>query len=83
MSRSRIGAVAQEAKVRASIGTQGDLWVGQRVTLVVELLAPGFFSGMAAFDLPNRARLAAHAAGGQPDRLERNHRRHELHRAAS
>jgi hypothetical protein len=41
-----------QAKVRASITTKGDVWVGQRVTLVVELLAPGFFSGAPAFDLP-------------------------------
>lgn len=44
---------AQEAKVRTSLATPGDLWVGQRITLVVELLVPGFFSGTAAFDLPD------------------------------
>jgi hypothetical protein len=45
--------VAQEAKVRASLGTHEDVWIGQRVTLVVELLVPGFFSGSPAFDLPD------------------------------
>lgn len=40
------------ARVQASITTKGDIWVGQRVTLVVELFAPGFFSGAPAFDLP-------------------------------
>lgn len=35
-----IGAVGQEAKVRTSLSTQGDVYVGQRVTLVVELFAP-------------------------------------------
>lgn len=45
-------SIAQEAKVRASIETKGELWVGQRATLLVELLAPGFFAGAAAFDLP-------------------------------
>ena len=50
------GGAAQEPKVRASIETKGELWVGQRVTLLVDLLAPGFFSGAAAFDLPNGAR---------------------------
>jgi hypothetical protein len=40
------------AKVRTSLGTKGDVWVGQRVTLVVELLAPGTFAGAPAFDLP-------------------------------
>lgn len=47
------GAWAQEAKVRASIETMGDVYVGQRVTLVVELLAPGYFSGSPSFDLPD------------------------------
>jgi hypothetical protein len=48
-------AFAQEPKVRASLATPtpGGAWVGQRVTLVVELLAPGFFAGAAAFDLPD------------------------------
>ena len=46
------GSIAQEAKALTSIETKGDLWVGQRVTLLVELLAPGFFAGTAAFDLP-------------------------------
>lgn len=39
--------------VRASIATKGDIWVGQRVTLVVELLAPGIFNSAPAFDLPH------------------------------
>jgi hypothetical protein len=61
-----IGAVAQEPKVRASIGTQGDLWVGQRITLVVDLLAPGYFSGVAAFDLPNPPGLLLTPPEGSP-----------------
>src|SRR5262249_31350994 len=40
------------ARVRASIATKDDIWVGQRVTLVVELLAPGTFASAPAFDLP-------------------------------
>src|SRR5262245_7609875 len=40
------------AQARASIATKGDIWVGQRVTLVVELLTPGLFSSAPAFDLP-------------------------------
>jgi hypothetical protein len=40
------------SRVRASIATKGDIWVGQRVTLVVDLLTPGFFSSAPAFDLP-------------------------------
>ncbi len=37
---------------RTSVTPTGDVWVGQRVTLVVELRAPGQFSGAPAFDLP-------------------------------
>lgn len=43
---------SEPARVQASISTKGDVWIGQRVTLVVELFAPGFFSGAPAFDLP-------------------------------
>ncbi|HEX4613350.1 MAG TPA: hypothetical protein VH092_34515 [Urbifossiella sp.] len=38
--------------VRTSLSPAGDVWVGQRVTLVVELLTPGQFAGAPAFDLP-------------------------------
>ena len=48
-----IVAVGQEAKVRTSLSTQGDVYVGQRVTLVVELFAPGFFASAATFDIPD------------------------------
>ncbi len=40
------------SKVRASLDPGGDVWVGQRMPLVVELLVPGYFSGSPAFDLP-------------------------------
>lgn len=62
------GAVAraQEARVRTSLGTQGKLWVGQRAVLVVELLAPGLFSGVAAFDLPNESGLLLAPPAGSP-----------------
>jgi hypothetical protein len=46
-------ALAQEAKVRTSLAVGSEVWVGQRVTWVVELLAPGYFSGAPAFDLPD------------------------------
>jgi hypothetical protein len=42
-------------KVRASVATKGDIWVGQRVTLVMELLTSGFFATAPAFDLPQVA----------------------------
>ena len=31
----------------------GECWLGQRATLIIELLAPGFFSGAPTFDLPD------------------------------
>ncbi|MCE9612886.1 MAG: hypothetical protein K8T26_01330 [Lentisphaerae bacterium] len=45
-------AHATEALVRTRLANTGDIWVGQRVTIVVELLSPGFFAGSPAFDLP-------------------------------
>lgn len=44
---------AQDAKVRTSLATNDVVWVGQKVTIVVELLAPGYFASAAAFDLPD------------------------------
>lgn len=40
------------ALARTRITTPGEPWVGQRVTLVVELLSPGPFASAPAFDLP-------------------------------
>lgn len=42
----------KSALVQASIEPAGDLWVGQRVTLVVVLKTPGFFANAPAFELP-------------------------------
>lgn len=44
---------AQEAKVRVSLATNETVWVGQKVTVAVELLAPGYFASAATFDLPD------------------------------
>ena len=41
------------ASARTSVTPAGDVWVGQRVTLVVELRAPGTFAGAPSFDLPS------------------------------
>lgn len=60
------GGFAQEAKVRTSLVTQSDLWVGQRLALVVELLAPGFFTGVPAFDLPDAKGVLLVPPGGSP-----------------
>jgi hypothetical protein len=45
--------IAQPAFARTEITSKGDLWVGQRITLAVELLVPGYFAGTPSFDLPN------------------------------
>ena len=47
-------SVAQEpqAMARTSIKQEGEIWLGQKVVLVVDLLAPGYFSGTPSFDLP-------------------------------
>ena len=44
---------AQEVMVRAHLETNTTVWVGQKVTVVVEVLAPGFFSSSPSFDLPD------------------------------
>ncbi len=44
---------AQEAKVRVSMHGADEVWTGQKVTLVVELLAPGYFASAPSFELPD------------------------------
>jgi hypothetical protein len=46
-------AYAQEAKIRATLSSDGPVWVGQEVILQVELLAPGYFDSAVSFDLPD------------------------------
>ncbi|HSI14880.1 MAG TPA: BatD family protein [Chthoniobacter sp.] len=60
------GGLAQEPKVRTSLEKQGDLWVGQRVIVVVELLAPGFFSGSPTLTLPSPSGLLLVPPSGSP-----------------
>lgn len=57
---------AQEPKVRASMASQEAAYVGQKVTLVVELLAPGFFASGATFDLPDPQGMLLMPPGGSP-----------------
>lgn len=59
-------ATAQEAKVRVALAEKGDLWAGQRVVLAVDLLAPGYFSGAPAFDLPDVPGLLLAPPEGSP-----------------
>lgn len=52
-----IGSVSGEEKpvsmIRSAITTTGTIWTGQRVELGIDLVAPGYFSGNAVFDLPS------------------------------
>lgn len=45
-------AAEPQPQVRVTIAQQREVWVGQRVTLVVELLTPGTFASAPSFDLP-------------------------------
>jgi BatD DUF11 like domain len=76
---------AQEAQMRDSISSTGDIWVGQRVTLVVELLAPGIFAGSPSFDLPDPQGILIVPPAGSPtlssetiDGVSYTVQRHEL-----
>lgn len=46
-------SLAQEAKVLTTIETKDAIWVGQKVTISLELRAPGYFSSAVTFDLPD------------------------------
>lgn len=59
-------AGAQEVKVRAALEDKGEVWAGQRVVLAVDLLAPGYFAGTAAFDLPEVPGLVLAPPEGSP-----------------
>lgn len=61
-----VTAAAQEPQIRARLHTPDPLWTGQKVTLVVELLAPGYFSSAASFDLPNPSGLLLLAPADHP-----------------
>jgi hypothetical protein len=52
--------------VRTSLPKQGEPWVGQRVTIVIELLAPGYFSGASIMDLPSPPGLLLVPASDRP-----------------
>lgn len=57
---------AQDPKVRTTLSAKDDFWVGQRITLVIELLAPGYFAGTPAFDLPSPPGLLLIPPTGSP-----------------
>src|SRR5262245_29876175 len=81
-------ALAQEpmAKARAHFEIKGEPLVGQRLTLVVDLLVPGFFSGNASYNLPDVPGVLLIPPAGSPvigtvqeDGLSYTSQRHELY----
>ena len=61
-----LNAAAQEPLVRSSLAKQDEMWVGQRITIVVELLVPGYFSGAPSFDLPGLKGMLLIPPSGSP-----------------
>lgn len=57
---------AQEARVRSSLTTNDTFWVGQKITVVVELLAPGYFAGAPSFALPDPQGVLLLPPAGHP-----------------
>lgn len=79
------GIVAQEPKVRASMEEKDTVYVGQKATLVVELLAPGYFASAANFEVPDPKGLILIPPTGSPvvssedvDGLSYTVQRHEV-----
>jgi hypothetical protein len=73
------------AKVRTTLQVKEKVWVGQRVTLIIELLSPGFFAGSPAFDLPSVPGILILQPDGRPvlgsemiDHTSYTIQRHEL-----
>lgn len=54
------------SRVRTSMNEVKERWVGQKATLVVELLAPGYFSGSPSFDLPRIPDVLIMPPAGSP-----------------
>lgn len=48
-----VAALAQQPLVRTHLQSKDPIWAGQRIQLIVELLAPGYFASAASFDLPD------------------------------
>lgn len=78
-------AANPQPQVRTSIAEQEEIWVGQRVTLVVELLTPGTFASSPSFDLPQIPNVVLIPPRGSPtvgmetiDDTDYTTQRHEL-----
>src|SRR5262245_49373294 len=81
-------ALAQEpvAKARAHFEIKGEPLVGQRLTLIVDLLVPGFFAGNASYNFPDVPGVLLMPPTGSPvigtvqeDGLSYTSQRHELY----
>ena len=68
-------ATAQETapptRVRLELAAPDPLWVGQRATLYLDLMATGVFSGTPIFDLPELRGVVVMEIEERLDRLER------------
>lgn len=60
------GTLAQEPRVRTQFDTSVDPWIGESRTLVVELLAPGYFDGAPSFHLPDPGGILVVPPAGSP-----------------
>ena len=60
------GWAQDSAKVRTTLKAKEKVWVGQRVTLIIELLSPGYFAGSPAFDLPSVPGILILQPDGRP-----------------
>jgi hypothetical protein len=57
---------AQEAQVRVRPQDTHEVWTGQKISVVVDLLAPGYFAGSPSFDLPDPQGLLLVPPAGHP-----------------
>lgn len=76
---------AQDPGLRCAFSTKPPYYAGQKLTLVVELLAPGYFASAATFDIPDPQGLLIMPPLGSPvvstetlDGAEYTVQRHEL-----
>lgn len=61
-----VSVLAQEPLIRANVPENDAVWTGQQVTLVVELLAPGYFASAVHFDLPDPNVVLVMPPAGHP-----------------
>lgn len=58
--------MAQEPKVRSALSSKAPFYAGQKLTLVVELLAPGYFASAPTFDIQDPQGLLIMPPLGSP-----------------